>query len=180
MSKPINQRGQWYKSHKRFIDKEIDVQFNQVKAGMILHINYQSEKRPAPKKSMYLVIQPKYHNELHVIDLDYVDPKHMRLILTRTKKNAPTLHEISGSKYCTILDFVSKNEALYQSLIRLGKLKEGYRTLHRDKIHVKTMKAVVYRFPDNVVPADEASMSEETKVQLIDPADVQKLTEENN
>lgn len=157
-------RGTYYGSHFKNIKKSRAISFNNIRTGYLIKMNYFGKKRQINKDAIYLVIEPDYipkqfmrynkqtrkvekpsHSYMHVFDLSFVPPDQVRKLVEFTKEVRINYFIFSNSSY-SFLDFIFKKRALYDALLPI--MRASYRTLIREKMHIRRTEIIDYDFKD--------------------------------
>jgi hypothetical protein len=151
-------RGTYYGSHFKNIIKTRAMAFSRIRTGFLIKMNYFGKQRKINKDAIYLVIEPDYipkqfmrggrkpkYRYMHVFDLSFVPPDQVRRLVQFTQEVGISHFIFSNSSF-SFLDFTFKNRALYDSLLPI--MRQSYRTLIREKLHIRSTEIIDYDFKD--------------------------------
>jgi hypothetical protein len=124
-------RGSYYPSHFKNVVNFFPITKSSLRVGMVCKLNYKAKYREGKKTSLYLIIS-LYEGYIHAIDLDYIEPSKLKLLLNLCEnKKAETLSFSKSVAYR--FPFKSSGVELYQQIISY--FGEGsYRVLKPSKL----------------------------------------------
>lgn len=108
-------RGEYYPLYYKTVIDFFPISKTSLKVGMICKLNYKAKYRDGKKTSLYLIIS-MYDGNIHAIDLDYVEPSKLKLLLNLCVNKKAEILQFSKSKGY-IFPFKTRGEELYKQIV---------------------------------------------------------------
>ncbi len=137
--------------HKNNILKSSPITISELRMGMIVEIQYKSSTKKEVSKSIYLILNPKFDTNIHVLDLSEFPVKTLYELFQYTENKKP-MNFIHQYKTFTKFVFGKTSKTLYESVLKNSLCKSfpnSYKQLLRTRISdagIMSMKLIDYKW----------------------------------
>ena len=144
-------------THKRNIRKSTNISTADLRNGMLVEIQYKSLSKKTIEDSVYIVLNAKFEQHVHVLDLDKVPEQTLYDLFRHTSNKRPAEFSIRNQTF-TKYSFSKTSNALYDSAIKplvTSKIPGSYKTLLRtrkDGAGIQQIKVIDYKWDSKRLP----------------------------